>query len=47
VTQILSCSGELPGRVAAIADLTREIITIIEQEYFDIDAGRPPNSAVE
>ena len=38
--------GELPGRVAAIADLTRESITIIDQEYFDIGAGRP-NAAVE
>jgi hypothetical protein len=47
ITQILSCSGELPGRVLAVPDPTREIITIVEQEYFDIGAGRPPHGAVE
>ncbi len=46
VTQILSCSGELPGRVSAVADPTREIITIVEQEYVDIGAGCPPQSAL-
>jgi hypothetical protein len=47
VSQILSCSGELPGRVATVADPTREIITIVEQEYLDIGAGRPPHGAIE
>lgn len=47
ITQILSCSGELPGRVSAIADPTREIITIVEQEYVDIGAGRPSRRAIE
>jgi hypothetical protein len=45
VSQILSCSGELGGRVA-IADPTRRITRIVEQEYFDIGAGRPARSAV-
>lgn len=46
VSQILSCSGELGGRVVAIADASREIVKIIDQEYFDIGAGCPPVSAI-
>ena len=47
ISQILSCSGELPGRITALADPTREIITIVEQEYFDIGAGCPSQGAIE
>lgn len=46
ITQILSCSGELAGKISALADPTREIIRIVEQEYFDIGEGRPPQSAL-
>lgn len=45
-TQILSCSGELSGKSAAIHDPTREIIKIVEQEYFDIGAGYPTQGAL-
>jgi hypothetical protein len=47
VTLILSCSGELPGRVSAVADPTREIIRIVEQEYVDIGTGRPLQGAID
>jgi hypothetical protein len=47
ISQILSCSGELPGRITTLPDPTREIITIVEQEYFDIGAGRPLHGAIE
>ena len=47
ITQILSCSGELAGKISAPADPTREIIRIVEQEYFDIGEGRPPQGAID
>jgi hypothetical protein len=46
VRQILSCSGELCGKAPVIHDPTREIIKIVEQEYFDIGAGRPTQRAL-
>ena len=45
-SQILSCSGELGGTSFEAADPTREIIKIVEQEYFDIGAGCPPAGAM-
>jgi hypothetical protein len=47
ISQILSCSGELADTVSAAADPTREIIKIVEQEFIDIGAGRPPESAIK
>lgn len=47
VDQILSCSGELGDtRLLASADPAREIITIVDQEYFDIGRGRPQEGAI-
>jgi len=47
VDQILSCSGELGATpLLASADPTREIIRIVEQEYFDIGAGLPAEGAI-
>jgi hypothetical protein len=45
-SQILSCSGELGAKNLPAADPTREIIKIIEQEYFDIGAGCPLEGTV-
>ncbi len=46
VSQILSCSGELGGNFLPAADPTREIIRIVDQEYFDIGAGCPACGAI-
>jgi len=48
VDQILSCSGELgSSTLLATPDPTREIIRIVEQEYFDIGAGCPERGAID
>jgi hypothetical protein len=44
--QILSCSGELGGNMAMLADLTRGVMTVVDQEYFDIGAGFPAPGAM-
>jgi hypothetical protein len=46
VSQILSCSGELGGNFLPAADPTREIVRIVDQEYFDIGAGCPACGAI-
>ncbi|HYM73266.1 MAG TPA: PAS domain-containing protein [Stellaceae bacterium] len=45
VSLILSCSGELHDRTAVI-DRLREIVTIPEQQFFDIGAGCPDRGAL-
>jgi hypothetical protein len=42
ITLIVSCCGEVSGRLAAIEDATCEIIRITQQQFVDIGAGRPP-----
>jgi len=46
VSQILSCSGELSGDGSAAADPTREIVRIVEHQFFDIGAGLPTQSTL-
>jgi hypothetical protein len=46
VRQILSCNSELGGNSLPAADLTREIVRIDDQEYFDIGAGCPRCGAI-
>jgi hypothetical protein len=47
VNLVLSCSGELSTtRQSAAIDLPREIHTITDQEFFDIGAGCPSQSAI-
>ena len=41
VSLILSCSGELSGRVLPEPDRPREIVTVVEQRFVDIGAGLP------
>lgn len=42
VSLILSCNGELGREIWRKADAPREIVTVFEQEFFDIGAGIPP-----
>lgn len=41
ISLILSCSGELTGRFLHEPDQCRAILTVIDQEFFDIGAGIP------
>jgi hypothetical protein len=41
VDLILCCNGELPLGIVPEADQPREIITVVEQKFFDIGAGIP------
>jgi hypothetical protein len=47
VSLILSCNGELSPEVMYDADMPREIVTVFEQEFFDIGAGLPGFRCVE
>jgi len=42
VSLILSCHGELSPQIMYEGDRPREIVTVLEQEFFDIGAGIPP-----
>lgn len=41
VDLILCCNGELPPGVVPQADQPREVVTVVEQKFFDIGAGVP------
>jgi hypothetical protein len=41
VNLILSCNGELSSELMRDADQPREIVTLFEQEFFDLGAGIP------
>lgn len=41
VSLILSCSGELSSRFLHEPDEWREVITVVDQQFFDIGAGTP------
>jgi hypothetical protein len=43
---ILSCSGELSHEPVYDTDLPREVVSVFEQEFFDIGAGIPPFNCV-
>jgi hypothetical protein len=47
INQILSCNGELESNFQPAADAKREIVRIVDQQYFDIGAGCPPCGAIE
>jgi len=46
VTLILSCNGEVSPEVMHDFDKPREVVTVFEQEFFDIGAGTPPFQCV-
>jgi hypothetical protein len=41
VSMIVSCNGELSPELMREADQPREIVTVFEQQFFDIGAGIP------
>jgi hypothetical protein len=41
ISLILSCSGELSDRFLHESDQWQEVVTMVEQEFFDIGAGVP------
>jgi hypothetical protein len=43
---IVSCNGELTPEVMNDLDHPREIVTVFEQEFFDIGAGIPPFNCI-
>jgi len=46
VNLILCCSGELTSKFLHEADRSREIITVVAREFFDIGAGVPDAACV-
>lgn len=46
VDLILSCNGEVTPGFIPEADQSREVITVVEQEFFDIGAGRPAGACL-